>query len=155
MRPDGLYLLGEAAAEDFWRLRLELFRELGEVSQTQDTGELENATKRYYLAHIHRDLFTWGIFRQGSLVAAGSLCLFSRLPYLQDLNGSEGYILNIYTRKPFRGRGFASQILEAILAFSRENHIGRLWLHASAQGARLYTQKGFVPKGQEMELFLP
>ncbi len=146
--------LDERNAEDFWRLRKELFLELGEVSAEMDISELESATKQYYISHINKDLLSWGLYRDGNMVSIGSLCLFSRIPYQENLRGTEGYILNIYTSVHFRKRGFASQILDTIMAHSRQHHIKRLWLSSSEQGKSLYDGKGFVKKENEMELFL-
>ena len=146
--------LDEKFADDFWLLRKELFEELGEVSQNMDTSELKLATKQYFLSHVNKDLISWGIFQREKLVAIGSLCLFTRIPYNENLSGLEGYILNIYTAPQFRKRGYANQILDTIIEYSHKNKIRRLWLNYSEPGKRLYTEKGFTEKNNEMELFL-
>ncbi|MCJ7856552.1 GNAT family N-acetyltransferase [Lachnospiraceae bacterium NSJ-143] len=146
--------LDKKFADDFWLLRKELFKELGEISEYMDASELELATKQYFLSHINRDLISWGIFQQGKLVAIGSLCLFTRIPYQENLSGLEGYILNIYTSPQFRKYGYANQILDTIIEYSHKNNIRRLWLNYSEQGKYLYTKKGFIKKDNEMELFL-
>lgn len=146
--------LDKKFADDFWLLRKELFEELGEISECMDTSELELATKQYFLSHINRDLISWGIFQKEKLVAIGSLCLFTRIPYKENLSGLEGYILNIYTSPQFRKCGYANQILDTIIEHSHKNNIRRLWLNYSEQGKCLYTKKGFTPKDNEMELFL-
>ena len=146
--------LDKKFADDFWLLRKELFEELGEISECIDTSELGLATKQYFLSHINRDLISWGVFQKGKLVAIGSLCLFTRIPYRENLSGLEGYILNIYTSPPFRKCGYANQILDTIIAYSHKNNIRRLWLNYSEQGKSLYAKKGFIKKDNEMELFL-
>lgn len=150
-----VFRLDEQHAEEFWRLRKELFEELGEISPGMDISELESATKGYYLSKINQDLISWGIFQKGKMVAIGSLCLFRRIPYWENVNGLEGYILNIFTSSQYRKRGYASRILEAIIAYGRKNDIKRLWLHFSEKGKYLYMEKGFIQKNNEMELFLP
>lgn len=146
--------LDEKSVEDFLRLRIELFEELGEVPKGTDISELKLATKQYFLSHINKDLISWGIFSNGKLAAIGSLCLFTRIPYKENLNGLEGYILNIYTSPQFRRCGFANQILDNIIEYSHKENIKRLWLNSSAQGRHLYVEKGFIKKDNEMELFL-
>ena len=146
--------LDEKTVDNFWRLRKELFLELGEVSNEMDISELKSATEQYYLSHINKDLLCWGLYQEGKIVAIGSLCLFSRIPYQENLRGTEGYILNIYTSVHFRKCGFASQILDTIMAYSKQHEIRRLWLSSSEQGKGLYNEKGFVQKENEMELFL-
>ena len=127
---------------------------MGEVSAEMDLSKLESVTKKYYSSHINKDLLSWGLYRDGKMVSIGSLCLFSRIPYQENLSGAEGYILNIFTTSHFRKCGFASQILDTIVAHSRQHHIKRLWLSSSEQGKSLYDGKGFVQKENELELFL-
>ena len=155
MKENKVLRLDESSAEAFCRLRMELFAELGEISENQDVSELKEATERYYRSHINKDLISWGIFQEGSLAAAGSLCLFFRLPYAENLSGQEGYILNIYTSPLFRRQGYANAILDEIIAFAKDNQIKRLWLNSSEQGEELYGRRGFAKKENEMELFLP
>lgn len=146
--------LEEKNVVNFWRLRKELFLELGEVSNETDTSKLKTETEQYYLSHIKKDLFCWGIYQEEKLIAIGSLCLFTRIPYNENLSGLEGYILNIYTSVEYRNCGFANQILDTIIEYSKQNNIKRLWLSSSEQGKHLYMKKGFIKKNNEMELFL-
>lgn len=146
--------LDEKCVDEFWRLRKELFEELGEIPQYIDTSELELATKQYFLSHINKDLISWGIVQMGKLVAIGSLCLFTRIPYKENLSGLEGYILNIYTSPQYRKYGYANQILDTIIEYSHKNNIKRLWLNYSENGKYLYKEMGFTQKNNEMELFL-
>lgn len=44
--------LDQSYANNFWRLRKELFTELGEIAENGDLTALEDATKNYYLDHI-------------------------------------------------------------------------------------------------------
>lgn len=153
MRND-VFPLDEKSVDDFCRLRIELFEELGEFPKGMDISELRSATEQYYLSHINKDLFSWGIEKNEKLVAIGSLCLFTRIPYKENISGLEGYILNIYTSVQFRKCGFANDILEEIIEYSKNNKIKRLWLNTSAQGKKVYFKRGFTEKDNEMELFL-
>ncbi|MFV4950479.1 hypothetical protein [Lactobacillus delbrueckii] len=66
-----LVKLDESFAEDFWRLRKELFTELGEVAESEDLSALEEATKQYFLAHIGQYMVSWGMLEDGQLAATG------------------------------------------------------------------------------------
>lgn len=149
-----LIQLDETYVEEFLSLRMQLFRELGELHEGADDEALQDATKTYYVEHINKDLFSWGIQFEGHLVSIGSLCLFERLPYAENLSGQEGYILNIYACPAFRKRGFASQIVQAILSYGAELGLKRLWLSSSTQGKALYLKHGFSEKNGEMEYLL-
>ena len=146
--------LDQQSVNDFWQLRMALLKELKEINNETDTSKLESATKQYYLSHINKDLISWGIMQDNKLVAIGSLCLFKRIPYEENLNGLEGYILNIYTLPTFRNKRFANYILDEIISYASKVNIKRLWLNSSEQGKKLYAKRGFINKENEMELLL-
>lgn len=72
--------LDREAAEEFCRLRMDLFRELGELCPGTDVPGLERATERYYLEHIGKDLFAWGIFSGGEAAGCGGALLVFAAP---------------------------------------------------------------------------
>ncbi len=146
--------LDQQSVNEFWRLRMELLIELEEINKKTDSSKLESATKQYYLSHINKDLISWGIMQENKLAAIGSLCLFKRIPYEENLNGLEGYILNIYTSPKFRNKKFANYILDEIINYASKSHIKKLWLNSSEQGKKLYAKRGFIRKENEMELLL-
>lgn len=149
-----IIVMDEKWVDEFWKLRLKLFKELGEVSSNSDVHTLETATKKYYLSHINKDLISWGTLVEGHIAATGSLCLFDRIPYQENPRGREGYILNIYTMPEYRSRGFADCLVKEIILYASKMNIPRLWLNSSKQGQRLYEKYGFKAKDNEMELFL-
>lgn len=146
--------LDDDFVDEFWRMREELFIELNEIDGKNKDNKLEAATKQYYLSHINRDLFCWGVLHGNKLAAIGSMCLFERIPYAENLIGSEGYILNIYTSPAYRKQRYAGSILAEIIKYAAETGIKRLWLNSSEMGHDLYSSYGFTAKHNEMELFL-
>lgn len=140
--------------ESFLQLRLKLFYELKEIELNEDIEELKKSTKEYYLKNIDKTLITYGIFEDNKIVSIGSLCLFERIPYIENLSGKEGYILNIYTLPEYRKKGYGKNITEKLLECSKEIGIKKLWLNASDEGKKLYTKLGFKEKNNEMEIFL-
>ena len=154
---DGLTLkiviLKAEQCDVFCQLRLKLFEAVGEINQNTDVSELALATKKYYLSHIEKDLLCWGISLDDKIVSMASLCLFSRLPYLENLSGIEGYILNVYTLPSFREKGMAEILINTIIDYAKKNSVKRLWLNSSEQGKSIYKKCGFVEKNNEMELY--
>lgn len=146
--------MDEKSVIEFWELRQMLFEELGEQMSDEDRQELENVTKEFYLSHINKDLINWGVMIENKLIASGSLCLFNRIPYSENLTGKEGYILNIYTCPNYRKQGIASQLLNEMKEYAEQNQLKRLWLSSSDNGIALYKEHGFIEKDNEMELFL-
>lgn len=148
-------LLSKEDADAFCALRTALLCELGEAGDGADARAFAAATREYYLSNLGKGLFCFGVFADGTLAAAGALCLFSRLPYPENLSGSEGYILSVYTLPRFRRRGFADGLVDAMIRFAEKQGVGRLWTGSSDAGRAVYQKAGFAEKGGEMELFLP
>ncbi|MDT1958800.1 GNAT family N-acetyltransferase [Carnobacterium divergens] len=149
-----LIRMDEKSVNDFWQLRQQLFEELNESEFLKNKQKLENATKEFYLSHINKELVSWGVTNENKLIASSSLCLFERIPYQENLTGKEGYILNIYTCPKYRKQGIASQLLNEMMTYAKQNQINRLWLNSSDDGKSLYKEYGFIEKSNEMELFL-
>jgi GNAT superfamily N-acetyltransferase len=58
--------------------------------------------------------------------------------------GRQGLIVNVFTEPEWRRLGLARALLEKILAWSRDQGIESLTLHASDDGRALYEQLGFI-----------
>ena|SRR5215471_15530426 len=62
--------------------------------------------------------------------------------------GRQGVIVNVFTEPEWRRRGLAKLLMKKIIAWSREQSLDDLVLHASDNGRALYEQLGFVPTGE-------
>jgi GNAT superfamily N-acetyltransferase len=65
--------------------------------------------------------------------------------------GRQGLIINVFTEPEWRRRGIAKLLMKEIIAWSREQSIDDLVLHASDEGRAIYEQLGFV-LSKEMRL---
>ncbi|HKN07612.1 MAG TPA: GNAT family N-acetyltransferase [Thermoplasmata archaeon] len=63
------------------------------------------------------------------------------------------YILSMYTRPEWRGKGIASGIVRRLLAICRDGGYGYVILHASEKGRSVYRRLGFE-RTWEMRYFL-
>ena len=150
--------LGPAHADEFCRLRMMLFEDVGEIPPMKDMAAdlavsaraLADATKS-----IDKDLICFGIEESpGRLAASAALCLFDRFPYMENLSGREGYVLSVYTCPKFRKQGMADKLMAALIQYGRNEDLGKLWLNSSPMGKNLYLRHGFKDTGNEMELML-
>ncbi|HWB39853.1 MAG TPA: GNAT family N-acetyltransferase, partial [Gemmatimonadales bacterium] len=57
-------------------------------------------------------------------------------------------VLNVYVERPWRRRGVARRLMEAILSWAPGAGIVRLVLHPSSEARALYDSLGFVPTGE-------
>lgn len=136
-------------------LRLALLEELGEVNSKEEKHLMETSTKEYLQKALSNNEFiSYMAEINGEPASISGMVIFHRPPYLENLQGMEAYILNMYTVPKYRGNGLAKQLLQNCIDESKNYGVKRIWLHATEEGAPLYKKMGFVHKNSEMELFL-
>ncbi|KOO48786.1 GNAT family N-acetyltransferase [Viridibacillus arvi] len=136
-------------------LRLALLKELGEIKSHEEELIIVNSTRDYLEeALVNNEFISYIAEINGEVVSIGSMVIFRRPSYLENLQGIEAYILNMYTLSEHRGNGLGRRILENITEESKINGAKRIWLHASEDDKYLYEKMGFTMKNNEMELFL-
>lgn len=137
------------------KLRLALLRELGEINTPNEEQLLEASTRQYLPTSLSNNEFiSYTAETNGEIVGISGMVLFKRPPYLENLEGLEAYILNMYTVPKYRGRGLAKILLNQCIEECKNSGVKRIWLHASEDGEPLYRKMGFTKKQNEMELYL-
>jgi GNAT superfamily N-acetyltransferase len=134
-------------------LRLALFCDLGEAASLEEASALAGAVRAYIAQELPAERFcAWVAEAQGvgELVACGGLIFVQKPPVPSNPSGREAYIMNMYTRPRWRGRGLAGQIVAGLCAFARERDVHYVRLHASPAGRAVYERAGFVPITTEM-----
>lgn len=149
-----IVVLNREDVDSFWKLRLGLLKELGEICSDINLIELEQSTKDFFLSSINKNLICYGVVENNEIISIVSLCLFDRIPYPENLKGKEGYILNVYTCPGFRRQGLAKLLLQEIIIYANNHNINKLWLNSSEYGKYLYSSLGFICKNDEMVLML-
>jgi GNAT superfamily N-acetyltransferase len=90
----------------------------------------------------------------GEALGALAMHLFSRLPSPASPTGEEGYVVNVYTAPRWRRQGVGSALMEAMVEEARRLKLGRLRLHTSEEGRKLYSRFGFREHTDNMQLVL-
>lgn len=75
--------------------------------------------------------------------AVGTLELGVPNPFC--VRGRTVRLANVVTRPEFRGRGYGTALVEAVVAWAREIDVDRVDLSATPEGYRLYERAGFTP----------
>ena len=149
-------IVRRAAAEDvaeLTRLRVEFLNEVNDRSEPPAgfAGDLE----RYFRAAMADGSFlAWLAEEDGRIVATSGMCLHRVAPNYSNPSGNTAYVLNMYTAPEFRGRGLASQLFSRLIEEARGRGCGKMALHATEAGRRVYERFGFRPSGDEMCLKL-
>jgi len=88
------------------------------------------------------------------VIASSGLVVHEHPPGIMIPNGREAYIMNMYTRPAWRGKGIATVIFRQLLDIAREKNCTRVALHALPMGRAIYEKEGFVAGDKEMRLDL-
>jgi GNAT superfamily N-acetyltransferase len=113
-----------------------------------------NATADYLKKAIPEGSFrSWLACDNDRVVAGGAVVISAWPAHAYDLECRRATILNVYTEPQYRRRGIARQIMEAMIAWCKQEGFARVSLHASNQGRHLYESLGFEDSN-EMRLNL-
>ena len=88
------------------------------------------------------------------VIASSGLVVHEHPPGIMIPNGREAYIMNMYTKPRWRGKGIATMIFRQLLDIAREKDCTRVALHALPLGRPIYEKEGFVAGNMEMRLDL-
>ncbi|MBR1584253.1 MAG: GNAT family N-acetyltransferase [Clostridia bacterium] len=124
-------------------LRLAYLREDRGGLDAGDAQAVADRLPAYFAAHLGKDLCCY-IKREGSEIVSCAFLLTVEKPMSPAFpNGKTGVVLNVYTKRPFRRRGYAKRILEALIADAQAMDISPIELKATEAGYPLYRAVGF------------
>lgn len=135
--------------------RARMFQDMGEVSG--DSFEILRANARSRLEQwIDKATYVGWLAIPADepemIVAGAGVQLQPILPRPLDLStigeGRQGTIVNVFTEPQWRRHGIAGLLIKEIIAWSKDEHIDRLVLHASDEGRSIYERLGFVASNE-------
>ena len=113
-----------------------------------------SASEPYLNAALANGSFRSWLALDESQVAGGGAILISPWPsHPYDLECRRATILNVYVYPQYRRKGIASQLMQTMIDWCREQRFAAVYLHASKNGRPLYDRLGFEPT-TEMRLKL-
>lgn len=131
---------------------MEFLTKIGDTAASSAADPL----RAYFARAIPGEEFVgWVAEAGGEVVGTGGLCFAEKPGTGRNPSGREGYVLNVYTRPAWRGRGIAAALLNELLAEAWARGVGCVRLHATAAGWPLYERSGFRLSDTEMVLYTP
>jgi ribosomal protein S18 acetylase RimI-like enzyme len=88
------------------------------------------------------------------IVGGVAISYSTRLPDNRNLTGKCAYIMNMYVEEDFRKMGIATQLMKEALRVCEEKGVGKVALHATDLGERVYTKLGFEISDNFYQLYL-
>lgn len=131
------------------RNRIEMFRDMGGYSE-DELAAMARIGEPYFAAGLSNGNYQgWFIEDRSARVVAGAgVTLIEYHPGPRDPTPRRPWIVNVYTVPAFRHRGLARRLMEAMIAWCREQGYHSINLHASHFGRPLYQSMGFEPTNE-------
>jgi predicted GNAT family acetyltransferase len=127
------------------------FTQLMNNQEISITEEFKQDTYNYIKNHIVDDsLVIWIATEEDEIISVAMVCYYQLLPTISNKKGKTGYIQNVFTLPNYRGRGYATELMNKIIVDAKERNVGRLLLSASDMGRPIYEKIGFEAVTKEM-----
>jgi len=124
-------------------LRLAYLQEdLGTVSES-DLQSMKELLPQYFRKHLNRDLVVYIAREEEEIFACAFLLVVEKPMSPMFITGKTGTVLNVYTKPEYRKKGYAKQLMNALLEDAKEKGLSVVELKATEDGYHLYKSVGF------------
>ncbi|MGI6110542.1 MAG: GNAT family N-acetyltransferase [Eubacteriaceae bacterium] len=152
-------VISRASVDDLDKLmawRMEVLDVVFGIPADADTRELREANRKYYLEKLPDEEHI-AVFADvdGTTVGCGGLCLYQEMPSPDNPDGKCAYLMNIYTRKAYRGQSIGKTIAGWLTKEAERRGISKIYLETSQSGRRMYEGLGFRDMEDYMKLAEP
>ncbi len=124
--------------------RLDYLATDGHALHGERKNEFSVQLRNYFAIHLEHNDFA-AVFAEdaGQVVSVGYLIVSERPPAPSFPNGRIGTVMNVLTYPEYRRRGFATLIMQRLIAIARDMQASSVDLLATADGKELYSKLGF------------
>lgn len=86
------------------------------------------------------------------ILGCGGICYQKEMPSPDNLTGTNGYLMNIYTLPEVRSEGIGRKIIEYLISDAKERGTEKIFLESSGVAKKLYHEIGFADMEDYMKL---
>ena len=146
-------IIRSSDAAELLAWRMEVLHEVFALPAEADTAALEAANRDYYERSLAAGSHVACLATaEGRAVGCGGVCFYEEMPSPDNPNGRCAYLMNIYVRAPFRGRGFARRIVRWLVGQALARGVSKIYLETTTAGRSLYAGLGFRDMKDMMKL---
>ncbi len=129
--------------------------ELKDVHSAEERAAAEQANREYFERAIPDGSFIAWITMDGEKVAGTSgICFYDVPPHGKIPHGKVAYIMNMYTKEEYRGRGIATELFRRITQEAIDRSVDKITLNATDVGKPLYQKYGFEDVNGDMAFYV-
>lgn len=132
--------------ESLAKLRVEFINEVFNTENSKDSEQLRKELIEYFTTTISdKSVIAWIAEYENRIISTSTLVLWHAPPTYTGLGkkGMRGYILNMYTEKPFRKKGIVSVLLDKLINEAKVLNLEYIHLHSTEDGIGIYRKQGF------------
>ena len=132
--------------ETLAKLRVVFINEVFNIKNSKDSEHLKKELIEYFTNTISdKSVIAWIAEYENKIISTSTLVLWHAPPTYTGLGkkGMRGYILNMFTKKPFRKKGIASVLLEKLINEAKALNLEYVHLHSTQDGIGIYKKLGF------------
>jgi len=141
------YIFGEANPSD-----IEQLVELRVAYIAEDMGKMnpelqekvEKQLNDYFSRKLGSEIIAYVAKEENLIVSVAYLHVIEMPANPHAITGFVGEVLNVYTRKEYRGRGLCTALMKMLIEGAKEHNISRVDLSATKAGYPVYKNVGFV-----------
>ena len=136
-----------------WRMRV--LAEVFSDSEQPDWEMIRKNNEDYYREALSDGAHT-ACFAvnedDGEIIGCGGICYQKEMPSPDNLTGTNGYLMNIYTLPEYRGHGAGRRIVEFLIDDAKKQGTEKIYLESSKDAKHLYEEIGFLDMQDYMKL---
>ena len=142
----------EKDLKQFIDIRLEMLKEVNSLNEDHIfSDEFLKITENYLKSGDQTTL----LVEAEGIIGCATICYYNVLPTYSHPTGKRAHIMNVYTKKEFRGQGIGRTLLELLIEEAKNRDVTLITLDATEQGKKLYKGLGFYETDEGMILDIP
>lgn len=139
---------GKSDIEILMKVRLEMLKIVNNLTDEYVyDGLLVEESRTYF---DKGDQTTVLAFDGDDVIGCASISYIWIMPTFSHPTGKRAHLMNVYTRKEYRGRGIAKKMIRVLIDEAREKGCTEISLDATEMGRPLYESLGFTASSSGM-----
>lgn len=132
--------------------RMEVLSDVFAVDEPWSHADMRETNSAFLEKRLGEDLVYVIASVDGEEAGCGAICIQPELPSPDNPSGSSAYLMNIYTRPTFRGKGIGHAVVAWLVDNARERGAGKIYLETTEAGFPVYEGLGFRAMDGMMKL---
>ena len=127
-------------------LRVKFINDVFNIKKSKDSEQLRKELVEYFTTTLSdKSVIAWIAEYENRIISTSTLVIWHAPPTYTGLGkkGMRGYILNMFTEKPFRKKGIASVLLNKLINEAKALNLEYVHLHSTQDGIGVYKKQGF------------